>query len=241
MAYTLSGRLQSRLAAALVPLLARLRARRRRCRPGGRSSSPALMLGVGLAARPRVYDRLLDYQPGWLAVPLGLLELAVVLVLVRGSRSCGAPLLPALAFYAGSWLLAQALAHAGFPLLRLVLRRRRRRARPRSAARSLRRRSSLFGTAGGVRVVHAPAGRSPSAGIHQGPIVIDEARSTSSASRRRRPRRDRRRGERRRRPQRLRPRRRVRHRGRRRARRRPRRRPRRRARRWTASTSAGAG
>lgn len=168
MAYTLSGRLQSRLAAALVPLLAAcvLSAALPAWWP---LELAGLMLGVGLAL-DLAYDRGLDYQPGWLAVPLGLLELAVVLVLVR-TLELGAPLAPALAFYAGSWVLAQALAHAGFPLLRLSYA---------DDGGELGRLGGvvaaavlvLFGTAGAYAWSTRPPVVHLSAGIHQGPIVI---------------------------------------------------------------------
>lgn len=168
MAYTLSGRLQSRLAAALVPLLAAcvLSAALPAWWP---LELAGLMLGVGLAL-DLAYDRGLDYQPGWLAVPLGLLELAVVLVLAR-TLELGAPLAPALAFYAGSWVLAQALAHAGFPLLRLSYA---------DDGGELGRLGGvvaaavlvLFGTAGAYAWSTRPPVVHLSAGIHQGPIVI---------------------------------------------------------------------
>lgn len=169
MAYTLSGRLQSRLASALLPLLAAcvLSAALRDWWP---LELAGLMLGVGLALDVLVYDRVLDYQPGWAAVPLGLLELAVVMLLAR-ALGIGAPLVPALAFYAGSWALAQVLAHAGFPVLRLswgddggelglagalvavaVL--------------------GIFGTAGGYAWSQLPPTVHLSAGIHDGPLVI---------------------------------------------------------------------
>lgn len=168
MAYTLSGRLQSRLAAALVPLLAAcvLSAALPAWWP---LELAGLMLGVGLAL-DLAYDRGLDYQPGWLAVPLGLLELAVVLMLAR-TLELGAPLAPALAFYAGSWVLAQALAHAGFPLLRLSYA---------DDGGELGRLGGvvaaavlvLFGTAGAYAWSTRPPVVHLSAGIHQGPIVI---------------------------------------------------------------------
>ena len=41
------------------------------------------MVGVGLALDVLVYDRALDYQPGWLALPLGALELGLVTALAR--------------------------------------------------------------------------------------------------------------------------------------------------------------
>src|SRR5438093_9303354 len=102
MSYTLRGRLESRLVATLLPLLAAciLAAVLPSWWPVELAS---LMLGVGLTLDGVVYDRLLDYQPGWLALPLGLLELGLVLGLVQ-LLSIEAPLGPALAFYAGSWV-----------------------------------------------------------------------------------------------------------------------------------------
>jgi hypothetical protein len=168
MAYTLSGRLQSRLAAALVPLLVA-------CVLS--AAVPAwwplelagLMLGVGLAL-DLGYDRVLDYQPGWAAVPLGVIELGVVIVLAR-ILELGAPLVPALAFYVGAWVVAQALAHAGFPLLRLSYA---------DDGGELGRLGgvvavgvlALFGTAGAYAWSTRPPTVHLAAGIHQGPIVI---------------------------------------------------------------------
>jgi nitrous oxidase accessory protein NosD len=77
-----------------------------------------LMVGVGLALDVQAYDRLLRYQPGWAAAPLGFLELGVVLLLMRAAGVV-APLGQAIALFAAGWLVAQMLAHAGFPLLRL--------------------------------------------------------------------------------------------------------------------------
>ncbi len=168
MAYTLSGRLQSRLAAALVPLLVA-------CVLA--VALPAwwplelagLMLGVGLAL-DLLYDRVLAYQPGWAALPLGVAELVLVMVLAR-LLSLGAPLTAALAFYAGAWVLAQLLAHAGFPLLRLSYA---------DDGGELGRLGgvvavavlAVFGTAGGYAWSTRPPTVRLSAGIHPGPIVI---------------------------------------------------------------------
>lgn len=168
MAYTLSGRLQSRLAVALLPLLFAC------------AIAPALpawwpvelaglMLGIGLLL-DLVYDRLLDYQPGWLALPLGLLELGLVMALVR-AFSIDAPLGPALGFYAGAWLVAQILGHAGFPLLRLSYAEdggELGRLGGAVAAVTI----AAFGTAGGYAWSQLPPTVHLSAGIHQGPIVI---------------------------------------------------------------------
>jgi len=170
MAYTLSGRLQSRLAAALVPLLVA-------CVLA--VALPAwwpveiagVMLGLGVVLDVVLYDRLLDYQPGWLALPLGLVELGLVLALVRGF-DINAPLAPALAFYVGSWVVAQVLGHACFPLLRISYADdggELGRLGGAVAAVTL----GAFGTAGGYAWSQLPPTVHLSAGIHQGPIVID--------------------------------------------------------------------
>jgi hypothetical protein len=168
MAYTLSGRFQSRLAAVLLPLLAA-------CVLS--IALPAwwplelagLMIGVGLALDV-VYDRALDYQSGWLAVPLGLLELALVLALAR-TFEIGAPLVPALVFFIASWLVAQALAHAGLPLLRLSYADDGGELGWLGAGLAVVT-LSVFGTAGGYAWSQLPPTVHLSAGVHQGPIVI---------------------------------------------------------------------
>ena len=117
MSYTLKGRLESRVAAALLPLLIA-------CIVGAVVGSwwplqiGAVMLGVGLALDAALYDRIFLYQPGWVALPLGVLELGLVTGIAHVA-GIDAPVLGALGFYAGSWLLAQTLGHAGFPLWRL--------------------------------------------------------------------------------------------------------------------------
>ncbi|MEX2102631.1 MAG: right-handed parallel beta-helix repeat-containing protein [Gaiellaceae bacterium] len=78
----------------------------------------ALMVGVGVVA-DLAYDRLVSYQPGWLALPLGAAELGLVMLAARAT-DVNASLVAALAFFVGSWLLAQVLGHAVFPLLRLT-------------------------------------------------------------------------------------------------------------------------
>ncbi len=168
MAYTLSGRLQSRLAWALVPLLAA-------CVLS--VALPAwwplelagLMLGVGLSL-DLLYDRLFDYQPGWAAVPLGLVELGLVMVLVL-VFSIGAPLVPALLFFAASWALAQVVAHAGLPLLRLSYTDEGGELGWLGAGLAVVT-LAVFGTAGGYAWSQLPPTVHLSAGIHQGPIVI---------------------------------------------------------------------
>jgi hypothetical protein len=77
------------------------------------------MLGAALALDVLVYHRFLPYQPGWAALPLGVLELAATMGLVF-LLPIDAPLRPAIWFFVGSWILAQVLAHAVLPLARLT-------------------------------------------------------------------------------------------------------------------------
>src|SRR3954447_21459181 len=113
MSYTLIGRIQSRVVATLPALLVALALQR-----WWAIELVALMLGIGLLLDALVYDRILDYQPAWLAVPLGVLELGLV---YGGMRwvDLMAPLRWALALYAIGWLGAQLFGHALFPRLRL--------------------------------------------------------------------------------------------------------------------------
>jgi nitrous oxidase accessory protein NosD len=108
---------ESRLVAALAPLLAAI-GLALLIREWWPFALAALMVGVGVAA-DLVYDRLVAYQPGWLALPLGAAELGLVMLAARAT-DVNASLGAALAFYGGSWLLAQVLGHAVFPLLRLT-------------------------------------------------------------------------------------------------------------------------
>ena len=169
MAYTLRGRLESRLAATLAPLLAA-------CvmalvtKAWWPVELAALMLAVGLALDAG-YHRLIPYQPGWAALPLGLLELGAVMGLTR-LLDVGAPLAAALAFYAGSWLLAQVLAHAVLPLARLSygddggeL------GRPGAALGALA--LVVLGSAVGVAWATQPPVVRLEAGVHEGPLVLD--------------------------------------------------------------------
>jgi hypothetical protein len=112
MSYTLTGRIQSRLASALPALAVALALHR-----WWALELVGLMLALGLVL-DLAYDRLLDYQPGWLALPLGAFELALV---YGGMRAFGimAPLGWAFALFAIAWTSAQFFGHALFPLLRL--------------------------------------------------------------------------------------------------------------------------
>jgi hypothetical protein len=79
----------------------------------------ALMAVIGVALDVLVYDRVLEYQPGWLALPLGALELGLVILAAR-LLGIDAPLAPAVALFAAGWLAAQVLGHAVLPLARLT-------------------------------------------------------------------------------------------------------------------------
>ena len=169
MAYTLRGRVESRVAAALAPLLAG-------CilalvlQAWWPVELAGLMLGVGLLLDV-VYHRLVPYQPGWAALPLGALELGAIMGFAR-LLDVGAPLSAALAFFAGSWLLAQGLGHAIFPLARLSYGEdggELGRAGPGLAATAL-----VVGVAAvGVAWATQPPVVRLAAGVHQGPLVLD--------------------------------------------------------------------
>jgi hypothetical protein len=115
--YTLRGRVESRLAALLILLAGAIPIAlvEHRWWP---VEAVALMLGIGLVLDTQVYDRLLRYQPGWAALPLGALELGLLVASMRAAEVM-APLGQAVALFAGGWLVAQVLGHAAFPLLRL--------------------------------------------------------------------------------------------------------------------------
>jgi hypothetical protein len=170
MSYTLTGRIELRLAATFLPLLMAC----------GMTivyhdwwpfQLIALMLGVGAAFDALVLHRLLPYQPGWAAVPLGALELVLVmgaarLLHLQVERNA------AIALFAAGWLSAQVLAHAGLPLLRLSY------AEDggelgRAGAAVLAGVAACFALAGGVAWATQPPTVVLSAGVHKGPIVID--------------------------------------------------------------------
>jgi parallel beta helix pectate lyase-like protein len=166
--YTLRGRIESRLAALLpvVALACVLTAVLDRWWP---VQAVALMAVVGLALDVQVYDRV-RYQPAWVALPIGALELGILLGLMR-LLGVMAPLSQALALFAGGWLLAQLLGHAGFPLLRLGYA---------EDGGELGRVGLVSALAVGVALTGAAAtayaGLRPvvhlAAGVHQGPLVI---------------------------------------------------------------------
>jgi hypothetical protein len=113
MSYTLIGRIQTRVVSALPALLVALALQR-----WWAIELVALMLGIGLVLDAIVYDRVLAYQPAWLALPLGALELGLVYGAMRWLQLM-APLRWALGLYAIGWVAAQLFGHAVFPRLHL--------------------------------------------------------------------------------------------------------------------------
>jgi hypothetical protein len=170
MAYTLKGRLESRLAVVLAPLLAAclLAAVVREWWP---VELALLMIAVGLALDATVYHRAFSYQAGWLALPLGLLELGLVMGLVH-VLDVAAPLDVALSFYAGAWLLGQALLHAAFPLARLSYGEDGGELGSAGAA-SAGVVLTLVASLGGLAWATLPPTVYLPAGVHEGPLVLD--------------------------------------------------------------------
>jgi hypothetical protein len=113
MSYTLIGRIQTRVVSALPALLAALALQR-----WWAIELVALMLGIGLVLDAVVYHRVLAYQPAWLALPLGALELGLVYAAMRWLELM-APLRWAIGLYAIGWVAAQLFGHAIFPRLHL--------------------------------------------------------------------------------------------------------------------------
>jgi hypothetical protein len=172
MSFTLRGRLETRLATSLAPLLVGcvLSLGLREWWPVELS---AIMIGVGLALDLGAYHRLFPYQPGWLAVPLALLEFGAVMgiVLAVGVR---APLGTAVLVFAGSWLLGQGLVHAAFPLVRLTYGEDGGELGPAGPA-AVTSIVTLLAAAGGIAWATQPPTVHLAAGIHQGPLLIDHS------------------------------------------------------------------
>ena len=173
MSFTLRGRLETRLAAATLPFLAACIAATA-LQEWWPLELVGVMVGVGLALDAVAYDRLLPYQPAWVALPLGALELALTMALVR-RLEIAAPLWPALLLFAASWLVAQLLVHA-LPLLRLAYT---------DDGGELGRGGTALAAAAPAAVVAvlvaAWAAQPPTvrlaAGVHEGPLVLDRAQT----------------------------------------------------------------
>jgi hypothetical protein len=169
MSYTLTGRIQTRVVSLLPALLAALALQR-----WWAIELTALMLGIGLVLDVTVYHRVLAYQPAWLAVPLGALELALVYAAMRW-LDLMAPLRWALGLYAIGWVAAQLFGHALFPRLRLEYA---------EDGGELGRRGALTAVAGAAIVLTglgaAYAVKPPTIHLHgtvQGPLVIRHAQT----------------------------------------------------------------
>ena len=171
MSYTLRGRLESRLAGALAPLLAAIVVALV-VREWWPFALAALMIGIGAAA-DLAYHRLFSYQPGWLALPLGAAELGLVMVAAR-LGDVDAPLGAAIAFFGGSWLLAQVLGHAVFPLVRLTYGEDGGELGRLGAVGASTVLVVLAG-GGGIAWSMQPPTVSLEAGVHEGPLVLDRA------------------------------------------------------------------
>jgi hypothetical protein len=174
MSYTLRGRIESRLASALPALLVAIALHR-----WWAIELVALMLALGLLLDGAVYHRALAYQAGWVALPLGALELALVYASMRWLEIM-APLRWALALYAIAWVSAQLFGHVLFPRVRLEYG---------EAGGELGRTGALTALAVGATVVGglgaAYATRAPTVHLHgvvQGPIVIRRAETLTGGT-----------------------------------------------------------
>jgi parallel beta helix pectate lyase-like protein len=167
--YTLRGRVETRLAGLLLVILVAcvLAGVLHRWWP---VELVALMAAVGLFLDLEVWHRLLPYQPAWVTVPLGAIELAALMAIVYGF-GLHAPLVPALALFGAGWLASFVLAQAGFPLLRLGYAEdggELGRAGLAAAGGVL---LALIGSAA-TWYVRLPPVVTLSAGVHKGPLVI---------------------------------------------------------------------
>jgi hypothetical protein len=167
--YTLTGRIQSRLA-ALLPVLLGACALAASLRHWWPVELVALMAAIGVALDVQVWHRLLRYQPGWAAVPVGAAELAALMAVVLGF-GLQAPPGPALALFGVGWLVAVVAGQAVFPVLRLTYA---------EDGGELGRLGTV--AAGGIVLAlagsaatvyaHRPPVVHLSAGVHRGPLVI---------------------------------------------------------------------
>ena len=170
MSYTLRGRLETRLA-ALVPVLLGTCVLAGALQHWWPVELIGLMAAVGLFLDLEVWHRLLPYQPAWVTVPLGAVELGVLMAIVY-AFGLHAPLLPALALFGAGWLAAVVLSQAGLPLLRLGYAEDGGELGRAGAAAAVALVIAFAGSAA-TYVVRLPPVVQLSVGVHQGPLVID--------------------------------------------------------------------
>lgn len=178
MSYTLRGRIESRLAAAAVPFVVAC-ALAIALGAWWPVQLIGVMVAVGLALDALAYQHLLRYQPGWAALPLGALELAATMAFVS-ALGIRAPLGAALAFFAGSWILAQVLVHAVLPTAQLTYAEdggELGRPGPGLTLAALAAVLVVIGTAAASR----PPTYVLQPGLHEGPIVLDRAQTLRGA------------------------------------------------------------
>jgi hypothetical protein len=170
MSYTLRGRIESRLAGIALPLAAAcvIAAIARQWWP---LQLAGAMIVVGIALDLGAYHPVLRYQPGWSALPLGLVELGGVMAVVYGFH-VRAPLAVALGLFAAGWACAQLLGHALLPLWRLSY------AEDggelgRSGVFLAAAVAAPFAAAAALWYLHLPPTVHLASGVHRGPLVID--------------------------------------------------------------------
>ena len=170
MSYTLRGRIESRLAAFSFPLAAA-------CAIGAATREwwplalAGAMIGVSLALDVAAFHPLLRYQPGWTAVPLGLLELGAIMAVVFGFH-LRVPLAVALVLFGAGWVAAQVLGHAVLPWWRMSYA---------EDGGELGRAGVMVAVAvavpfiasGALWYAHLPPTVHLAAGIHRGPLFVD--------------------------------------------------------------------
>jgi Right handed beta helix region len=172
MSYTLTGRVQSRLAAAVPPFLVACA-----LAAGLREWWPVVLVGlmtlVGLALDVVVLHRLLPYQPAWIALPLGLVELWATMLAVR-ALAIDVHTAAAIGLFVGAWVVAQVVGHAALPLLRLSYGEDGGELGRGGTALVAAAPLALAGVLGVAWAAQPPVVRL-AAGVHEGPLVLDRA------------------------------------------------------------------
>ncbi len=169
MSYTLRGRIESRLAALMLPLAVAL-ALGAALGEWWPVELAGLMIAVGLSA-DCLYHPALTYQPGWAALPLGLVELGALMatVLLLGVR---APVVAALALFGGAWVWTQLLGQALLPSWRWGYAEEGGELGVAGAALA----AAIclpFAASGGIWWHNLPPTVRLAAGVHHGPLYVD--------------------------------------------------------------------